>query len=78
MTVATNFTPYFKVEVEKQRNSWCYRVLFVAYPGREVVVSDGWVKSGARSRKGCTDRGYAAAEILLPGVKDLQDTVANA
>lgn len=75
MAYATNFTPYFKVEIEKRRNSWCYCVVQIASPGNEIIVSEGWIKSGARSRKGCADLGYEAAAVLLPGLKDLRDTV---
>lgn len=73
MSYATNASAYFKVQVEKQRGSWCYRVLLCC-AGKEVTASEGWVKSGARSRKGCLIRGYDAAAILLPDLKCLEDT----
>jgi hypothetical protein len=76
MSCATDAKPYFKVQVEKQRGSWCYRVLQCC-AGSESTVSEGWVKSGARSSNGCVKRGYAAATLLLPGLKDLQDTCAG-
>jgi hypothetical protein len=76
MSYATDAKPYFKVQVEKQRNSWCYRVLECC-AGSEVTASEGWIKSGARSRNGCMNRGYDAAAIILPGLKVFQDTCAE-